>query len=148
MSVALLDVNFLVAIFDPNHMNHEEAHQWFARNEKKGWATSSHTENGCVRVLSSHSYPARSLSPMDAAERLRAFCSASEFHRFWPDALSLRDGTVFVLPALTGPKRITDAYLLGVAVRNLGRLVTFDRAIPLEVVSGALPRNIVILGRV
>jgi uncharacterized protein len=28
--VALLDVNVLVALFDPDHVHHEAAHRWFA----------------------------------------------------------------------------------------------------------------------
>ena len=32
MSVALLDVNVLIAIFDLGHIHHEEAHDWFGRN--------------------------------------------------------------------------------------------------------------------
>lgn len=39
MSIALLDVNVLVALFDPAHPNHEDAHRWFGRNRKRGWAT-------------------------------------------------------------------------------------------------------------
>jgi predicted nucleic acid-binding protein len=32
---ALLDVNILVALFDPMHVHHEAAHEWFARNRSK-----------------------------------------------------------------------------------------------------------------
>ena len=32
MSVALLDVNVLLALFDPAHQNHQDAHRWFGRN--------------------------------------------------------------------------------------------------------------------
>jgi uncharacterized protein len=41
MSIALLDVNVLIALFDPSHPQHEPAHQWFGRNRKRGLATSS-----------------------------------------------------------------------------------------------------------
>ena len=37
--IALLDVNVLVALFDPMHSNHEAAHEWFAENRAAGWAT-------------------------------------------------------------------------------------------------------------
>jgi uncharacterized protein len=50
MSVALLDVNVLVALFDPAHVNHEEAHRWFGRNRHQNWATCTLTENGVVRA--------------------------------------------------------------------------------------------------
>jgi hypothetical protein len=58
MRAALLDVNVLIALFDPGHPNHEDAHRWFSRNRKQGWATCAVTINGCIRVLSSPSYPA------------------------------------------------------------------------------------------
>jgi hypothetical protein len=44
-----------------------------------------------------------------------------------------------------GPSQITDAYLLALAVQNDGRLVTFDRTIPLSAVRGAEPRHVVAL---
>jgi hypothetical protein len=45
-----------------------------------------------------------------------------------------------------GHRKITDAYLLGLAVRNHGRLATFDPSIPLKAVHGAAPRNLVLIG--
>ena len=56
MSLAsLLDVNVLVALFDPDHVHHEAAHVWFAATRGAGWATCPLTENGVVRVLSNPS---------------------------------------------------------------------------------------------
>jgi hypothetical protein len=40
---------------------------------------------------------------------------------------------------------LTDIYVLGVAVKNGGRLATFDRAIPRSAVTGAEPRNLVVI---
>ena len=71
MSVALLDVNVLVAIFDPAHENHEDAHRWFGRNRKYGWATCPVTINGCIRVLSNPAYPTVETTPAEVAGRLR-----------------------------------------------------------------------------
>ena len=34
MSIALLDVNVLIALFDPAHIDHDEAHRWFGLNRK------------------------------------------------------------------------------------------------------------------
>jgi predicted nucleic acid-binding protein len=53
---ALLDVNVLVALFDPDHVHHEVAHDWFADNGPRGWATCPLTESGFVRVVSNPSY--------------------------------------------------------------------------------------------
>ena len=63
--VALLDVNVLVALFEPEHIHHETAHDWFADESSHGWATCPVTENGFVRVLAN---PARGASTVRAAE--------------------------------------------------------------------------------
>ena len=46
---------------------------------------------------------------------------------------------------ILGPNQITDVYLLGLAVKNGGRLVTFDRGLPLKAVRGAEARHLVVL---
>jgi predicted nucleic acid-binding protein len=63
-------------------------------------------------------------------------------HAFWRDDVSLLDTEIVDASTIQGPKQITDAYLLALAVRNGGRLVTFDRAIPLAAVRGAVPSNL------
>jgi len=144
MSIALLDVNVLVALFDPAHENHEGAHRWFGRNRKHGWATCPLTINGCIRVLSSPAYPTVEATPAEVTIRLRTLCSAADQY-FWPDSVSLTDESLFRPSMITGHKKITDAYLLGLAVRNHGRLATFDRAIPLRTVAGAIPQNVILI---
>jgi toxin-antitoxin system PIN domain toxin len=145
VSVALLDVNVLVAIFDPAHLHHEDAHAWFSRNRKYGWATCPMTINGCVRVLSSPAYKSVDATPAEVIERLRGFCATPD-HHFWADSVALTDETLFRASAIGGHQKITDAYLLGLAVRNHGRLATFDGAIPSKAVLGATPGNLVFLG--
>jgi hypothetical protein len=144
MSVALLDVNVLVALFDPSHQNHEAAHRWFGRNRKHGWATCPITANGCVRVLSNPRYPTVSATPEDAIERLARLCSAKD-HQFWSDGVSIADEALFQPSAIRSYRTITDAYLLGLAVRYRGRLVTFDRSIPTRAVKNAAASNLVVL---
>jgi predicted nucleic acid-binding protein len=61
---ALLDVNFLVALFDPDHIHHDAAHDWFADERAHGWATCPLTENGLVRVVTNAAYGA---APIRAA---------------------------------------------------------------------------------
>lgn len=144
MSVALLDVNVLVALFDPAHKDHDEAHNWFGRNRTRGWATSPLTVNGCVRVLSNPAYPTVSTTPSDVVVRLRSLCSSTD-HHFWPDSVSLLDESLFRPALITGHQKITDAYLLGLAVRNHGRLATFDRSIPIKAVHGASSAHLVLI---
>ena len=83
MSVALLDVNVLVALFDPKHDHHEDAHRWFGRNRRYGWATCPITINGCVRVLSHAAYPTVKATPAEVTAHLRRICLEPD-HHFWP----------------------------------------------------------------
>jgi predicted nucleic acid-binding protein len=46
---------------------------------------------------------------------------------------------------ILGPGQITDVYLLALAVRHGGRLVTFDRGVPIAAVKGAKPEHLVSL---
>ena len=85
---ALLDVNVLVALFDPDHVHHEAAHEWFAANRGAGWATCPLTESALVRILSNAAYTGVRETPANIVERLKAFC-ASGGHAFWADEISI-----------------------------------------------------------
>jgi toxin-antitoxin system PIN domain toxin len=146
---ALLDVNLLVALFDPDHVHHELAHDWFADQHARGWATCAVTENGFVRVLANPTYGAGVNRPADLVQRLRQFC-ASRRHVFWADSVSLQDKKIFNPALIRGHRQVSDVYLLGLAKKMGGCLATFDRSIPLggvigatrdtlEIVSGASP---------
>ena len=89
----LLDVNVLVALFDPAHLHHDAAHCWFEAEGRSGWATCPITENGFVRVLTNPAYPGRKTTVADAADRLRRF-TGSGGHAFWADDVSLLDESV------------------------------------------------------
>ena len=147
MSIALLDVNVLIALLDPAHLHHGLAHRWLDQNRKHGWATCPMTINGCIRILSSPAYPAVKVTPAEVAGDLRSACSVTD-HHFWEDSVSLIDESLFRVSMIGGHQKITDAYLLGLAVRNHGRLATFDRSIPLKAVHGAEPGNLVLIGSV
>src|SRR6266567_3230842 len=121
MRIALLDVNVLVSLFDPAHLNHEDAHRWFAQKRRYGWATCPLTVNGCVRVLSNPAYPVFEATPGEVMARLRLLCSARD-HTFWEDSCSLLDETHFRSGMIGGHQKVTDVYLLGLAVRREGRL--------------------------
>ena len=139
---ALLDVNVIVALFDPNHIHHDPAHQWFAEHRASGWATCPLTENGVVRVLSNPAYPSAAERRQDVARRLAAF-RASGHHVFWPDDVSVCDAGLFGLTV--GYRQLTDVYLLGLATAHDGCLATFDRSVPLKAVRNARPQNLALI---
>ena len=128
---ALLDVNVLVALFDPDHVHHDLAHDWFADNRARGWATCPITENGFVRVLSNPAYGVSNVRVSELVNRLSRFCGSGH-HRFWPDVISLRDPAIFRANRIAGPRQLTDVYLLGLARKHGGTLATFDRTIPVN----------------
>ena len=140
---ALLDVNFLIALFDAAHVHHTKAQAWLIQNRRLGWATCPLTQNGCIRIFSQPSYPA-SLPIPEIARRLRQ-ATAAEDHEFWADEVSLTDAKRFDLTRVPHPRFLTDAYLLGLAVARKGRLVTFDRGTPAGAVLGATGKNLVLL---
>jgi uncharacterized protein len=74
-------------------------------------------------------------------QRLAQACS-QPMHEFWADGPSLLDDKVFDSTRIHGPRQITDVYLLGLAVRHKGKLVTFDAGIPLTAVREATPENL------
>ena len=145
--VALLDVNLLVALFDPDHIHHEVAHDWFEDNRAGGWATCPVTESGFVRVLTNPAYGSAVSRPLDVLARLRQFCSSGH-HVFWADSISIRDAGVFDGAMIRGHRQLTDVYLLGLAVQVGGRLATFDRSIPLGAVVGASPASLAVVAPV
>ena len=140
---ALLDVNVLIALLDSAHTQHTVAHAWLRRNIGKGWASSPITQNGVVRIMSQPGYP-QAISLQRAAELLRK-ATATAHHAFWPDDLSLLDDSRIDLARVHGPRQVTDASLLALAVQHGGCFVTFDAAIASSAVRGAGPKGLVIL---
>ena len=135
MTAALLDVNLLLALCDPRHAHHEPAHRWFAATGKSAWATCPLTENAFIRIAGQPTYPNSPGGTPAVAALLKSFCR-HRGHRFWPDAVSLRDEALFKLDRALAPNQTTDIYLLGLAVKHGGTLATFDGSIPAAVVIG------------
>ena len=140
----LLDVNVLVALFDPGHIHHDPAHNWFSEARGAGWATCPMTENGFVRVISNPAYPGRRTPVADAVARLRQF-TASGNHAHWPDDVSILQAGSLDASHLTGHREVTDAYLLALVKYHGGSLATFDRSVRTSTVPGFQPKHLRVL---
>ena len=140
---ALLDVNVLVALLDATHVHHSAASGWLDRNLEQGWASCPLTQNGCLRVLSSDSYP-RPQPVAAVAARLRE-ATATRFHEFWTDDFSVLDTTRLDHDWLLRTRQVDDGYLLAMAVRRDGVFVTLDRGIDLNLVRGAQSRHVLVI---
>ena len=66
-------------------------------------------------------------------------------HEFWPDDISLLDDSIIPSNIILGSKQIADTYLLALAVKNNGRLVTFDAKISRSTVIGATAKNLSVI---
>jgi len=133
--VSLLDVNVLMALFFPDHVHHDLAHDWFADHRQDGWATCPLTENGFVRIACQQPSDDLLVRPADVIANLERFCR-DKFHRVWTDSVHLADAELFAPQFIRGHQQLTDVYLLGLAKKMGGRLATFDRTIPVKAVRG------------
>jgi toxin-antitoxin system PIN domain toxin len=140
---ALLDVNVLIALLDSDHASHDSAISWFVTHARVGWASCPITQNGCVRIMSNPGYP-NPLPVQAVIEHLAVACH-HDIHEFWSDEVSLLDSAVVDSTRIHGPRQLTDIYLLALAVKRGGRLVTFDTGIPLAAVRKATTQNLLIL---
>ncbi|MHB1358992.1 MAG: TA system VapC family ribonuclease toxin [Rhodocyclaceae bacterium] len=140
---ALLDVNVLIALIDPDHVSHTTAAAWWLEHREAGWASCPLTQNGCIRIIGQPGYP--NAQAVDVVMKLLANLCTDPCHEFWPDDASLLDSRRFNGAHVHGHRQITDLYLLGLAVGHDGRLVTFDEKIPLSAVHGAKRRHLLVL---
>ena len=132
---ALLDVNALIALVDADHTGHDAMQRWFAKNADRGWATCPIVENGMVRVLSRPAYPSGQRTPAAVIAHLRRLKAAAPGrYEFWLDDVSLSDKTLFDPACIAGTRQVTDVYLLGLAARRAGRVVSFDRSLPWQAI--------------
>lgn len=139
----LLDINILIALHDRDHVHHRRASAWLADNIGHGWASCPLTQNGCLRIMSQPAYP--NAQPLQVLVPMLQSATAHPRHQFWHDDISVLDDRIFHHPHIHGARQLTDLYLLALAVRNDGRLVSFDQRIPLSAVPGAAARHLVVL---
>jgi uncharacterized protein len=131
----LLDVNVLIALIDPAHLLHDQAHDWFSRIGMRSFATCPITENGLLRIVGHPKYPNSPGPPSAVAQVLAAF-RAMQGHHFWPDKISIADESLIAVPLLSNHSRVTDSYLLALARAHAGRLATMDHRLAVEAVPG------------
>ena len=140
---ALLDVNVLIALHDQDHVHHRQAAQWLTQHAQLGWASCPITQNGCLRIMSQPAYP--NAQPLAVLVAMLRRSTQAPQHAFWPDDTSALDGNAFEHRHMHSARQLTDLYLLSLAVRRGGRLVTFDQRIPLSAVRGARTEHLLVL---
>jgi uncharacterized protein len=132
----LLDVNVLIALADPAHVQHDAAHAWFASDGHHAWATCPITQNGLMRIVGHPRYPNSPGTPAAVADVLASLC-ALPGHAFWADTVSILAAERIDTSRLLSSGQVTDTYLLALAAANNGKLATFDR----KLVASAVPNG-------
>jgi uncharacterized protein len=140
---ALLDVNILLALSDTKHPHHSRAQQWRTTDSADGWASCPLTQNGFLRISTQRAYS--NPVPMPDSFVVLRRLTARPDHQFWPDDLSLLDTTLIDHSCVLSPRHLTDVYLLALAVKHGGRLVTLDTGIALSAARGAKKQQLVMV---
>ncbi len=129
----LLDVNVLISLIDPAHVQHDQVHEWFGRVGHKAFATCPITENGLLRIVGHPKYPNSPGPPSVVVAALSAIRNLPG-HAFWPDSISLAGSELVDPDLLSSHGRVTDSYLLALAREHKGKLATMDQKLATEVV--------------
>ena len=125
MSVALFDINFLVALAWPHHQFHAMASSWFDKHHAQGWATCTATQLGFIRLSSNSAFLQGATKTPEEARQLLVELIGHPHHRFFAD---LEAPAYFPeIASLLGHQQLTDAYLVGMARLTHSKLVTFDK---------------------
>jgi toxin-antitoxin system PIN domain toxin len=138
----LLDVNVLIALSEPGHEFFETAHEWFRLSGKDNWGLCPITEIGFVRITTNPSFYPGPRTYQQASSVLTELASRPGY-RYWPLSESWAALTAPFAARISGHQQVTDAYLLGMAIKENGVLVTFDRG--LKYLAGAQFANHVLI---
>jgi predicted nucleic acid-binding protein len=99
---------------------------------------------GFVRVSSNGRVIPSAVSPQESAALLRRI-TAIAGHHFWVDDLRFAESPQVALARVVGHQQVTDAHLIGLAIRHRGCLVTFDRGLRALVPPGHEPDTVVVV---
>jgi toxin-antitoxin system PIN domain toxin len=136
----LLDVNVLIALTEPEHVHHQTVANWFGI-PGLDWGLCAFSEAGFLRVTTN---PKSGSHTVEESTLVLATLANHPGYRFWPISVGWSTLAAPFHERVFGHQQITDAYLLGLAVKENGVLVTLDKAI--KYLAGAqYSKNLLIL---
>jgi len=127
MSVALLDVNVLLALAWSSHEHFEPAQAW-RKGPNAKWATCTFTQVAFIRLSSNPNVVDPVATPQQAGALLQKM-TTNPAHTFWVDDMDIKNTQDWPPSWVRGHKQVTDAHLLRLVRRHHGKLVTFDAAL-------------------
>jgi uncharacterized protein len=138
---SLLDLNVLIALSDPEHKHHQKARNWLALSDRGNWALCPLTEAGFLRVTTNPSFrpgPRTLEQAIAILQTLKGICDYCPIDQSWV-ALTARFAS-----RIHGHQQVTDAYLLGLAIKENRVLVTFDKGFQ-EMAGDEFRENLLVL---
>jgi uncharacterized protein len=140
---SLLDLNVLIALADPEHWHHQKARNWFTTAGRERLGVCPLTEAGFLRVTTNPSFHPGPRTLEHAIAILQVLKGRDDYW-YCPIDESWVALTVRFASRIRGHQQVTNAYLLGLAIKEDGVLVTFDKAI--KYMAGAeFSRNVLVL---
>ena len=122
----LLDVNVFVALLAENHIHHQLVTEWFNASPSPQWAICPFTEAGFLRTATA---PRPGQITISEATAVLARMAQHPGYHYLPISADWHTLCSPFFRRLYGTKQVTDAYLLGLAVREGLALVTLDKAV-------------------
>jgi len=125
---SILDLNVLIALTEPAHDQFSRAQDWFGASKGASLGMCPITEAGFIRITTSASYRP---FPRSMSQAVGAIQMYKDNPSYWFCAID-ESWTTLTAPfakRISGRHQVTDAYLLGLAIKEGGVLVTFDRGI-------------------
>ena len=124
----LLDLNVVVALTDDEHEHYASTHRWFSTLSGESWGTCPLSDAGYIRLATSPAARIGSGS-LTTAIAVLAEVARRPGYRFWPITDEWAKLAAPFAARVFGHQQVTDAYLLGLAIKEDGVLMTFDRGI-------------------
>jgi toxin-antitoxin system PIN domain toxin len=121
----LLDVNVLIALTNEGHVHHDIVMEWF-KTPDLDWGRCALSEAGYFRI--SVDPRLGQLTFEDATNILAALPNRSGY-RYWPITADWAELVAPFRERVWGHQQVIDAWLLGLAIKEDGVLVTLDKGI-------------------
>jgi uncharacterized protein len=139
----LLDVNVLIALVEPGHEHYSRVQKWFGASGKASFILCPLTEAGFLRITTNPAFRPGPRPTEQSIAVLQALKSHPQYS-YWDMGESWVNLTSRFAWRVLGHQQVTDAYLLGLAIKESGILVTFDRG--LRYLAGSeFSRNLLVL---
>ncbi|MGA3136777.1 MAG: TA system VapC family ribonuclease toxin [Terracidiphilus sp.] len=139
----LLDLNVLIALVDSGHQHYQKAQDWFISSGKDHVGLCPLTEAGFLRITTNPAYRPAPRTIEEAIAILQVLKGHPRFG-FWEIKESWVDLTARFALRISGHRQVTDAYLLGLAIKAGGVLVTFDKSI-LYMAGAEFSQNVLVI---